>query len=635
MRPAMHSTPERSSRSFGDHRLPILFALLLAGIMVLLRVLGTSAWDLGDGALHYLQVRFAHTNIHLFFDRWAKPLYVLLGAPFAQIGPIGMVLFNALVAWLTAWGILSLLGPVSRIIAWMVPVLLFTSIQYFRVVVSGLTEPLFGLLTIACLLLLWRERYIAAMIVLSLAPWSRPEYMVFAPFAVAWVLYNRKWKALPWVLSGTVVYFLLGWSLLKERIWHFVRDPYEGGADFGEGPLWHFVVQAPEVLGWALLLLACTALPVLLVLLLRDDDQRRKHAFILLLAVAPVVCIWAAHSYAYWIGGHASGGLLRVLSTAAPLTVLFVAHAFASVYQRWGSRWADKVHMAAAMVITVWAVVDLQKTLQLPAAASLQQQLVERAATAAMRHAEPGRKIYSSHPYFALVAGLDIGDTTRNGRTWEADPARLLPGDLVQWDHLYGPDSTRHLYQQLLQHEDFAVLSMDLESEGPWQTPFGVWLFQRTSGRQQWVVDTIIDVQRGVGNSALLLKDGAVQDSAAGILVDGVEYPMVIAPLHACRSGEILTEWVVSVDLERLHGSADASILWVFENLEEGNPLVTLEGRSGEGRSEVRFHQGARLGSKVMRVFLWNIDRHAVVLNDLRVVRRCLMPVDNSAKGSL
>lgn len=605
--------------------LPLLFAFCAALAMVLIRVLGTSAWDLGDGALHYLQVRYAPAHTELFFDRWAKPVYVLLGAAFAQLGPLGMVVFNALIAWLTVWGIVSLVGRGSCVVAWLVPVLLFTSTQYFIVVVSGLTEPLFGLLTIACIWLLWHQRYTAAAIMLSVAPWTRPEYVVFAPFVIAWMIHVRQWRALPWLLFGAFLYLALGWVMLKERLWYFLKDPYEGGADFGTGPLHHFVSSAMEILGPVLLLLSCAALIVLPLLWWRQPDRRREHSFIILLAVLPTLGIWAIHSYAYWAGGHASGGLLRVLSTAAPLTVLFVAYTGACLLRKGLSR---RVHGVVTLGVAGsfgLAAFNLQHALDLPAKATVEQQLVERAASLAKARFGPGEKIYSMHPYFAVQAGLDIGDTLRNGRLWEADLDRLRTGDMLEWNPKYGPDSVSERWQSLLADERFALLSMDLESAGPWEPPFGVWLFERSNTPQSWTQHSVADLFQSANGSRVHWKGEPIEASLHQ--VRDQEYPIDITDLLACRDGEVLNEWILDAHIEASSATPNARFIWVFTTMEDTLPMVTLEQSVGAGPSQVRFHQGARLSNSVMRIYLWNIDRASFVLRDLRLTRRCLAPV--------
>ncbi len=608
----------------------MLLALALGVAMVVVRAVGCSAWDLGDGALHYLQVRFAHAHVHLFFDQWAKPLYVLLGSPFAQAGPIGMVVFNAVVAYLTIWGILRIVAPTSMALACLIPVLLFTSVQYAGMILSGMTEPLFGLLTIGCIAMLWAGRFVPAMVLLSLAPWSRPEYVAFAPFVLAWVVFNRKWAALPWLLVGAAVYFGMGWLLIKERIWSFARDPYLG-VQFDRGSPWHFVQNAPEVLGIPLLLLAVVCMVGLVRLWFSDRSARREHGAILLMTVLPVLGIWAIHSYAFWDGGHASAGLLRVIATATPLTVLFVAYTTNAYWRGWRGRRMARAATIASGIIALWAAVEVWHRLELPARAIAEQQVVERAATTAKAFTDPQEKWYTAHPYFPVCTGLDMGDTTASHRTWELNINRIRVGDLVEWNPKYGPSGSREMFDGLRQHPGFAVIGMDQESDGPWQPPFSTWLFQRTNERQRWAVNTPVDMQRSTEDAILIWKDGSLDrnDSSVVYRVEAREYPLDILPLVACRHGEVLSEWILNAHFEVPDGVSAPRFIWVFTTIDDDRPTVTLEQQVTAGASEVRFHQGAHLGQKDMRIFLWNIDRQPFVLRDLRLTRRCAMQVAN------
>jgi hypothetical protein len=606
----------------------LLIAAVLAVGMVLVRAVGTSAWDLGDGALHYLQARYAHQHIHLFFDRWAKPVYVLLGTPFAQLGPLGMVVFNALIAWLTAWCILSLVRPLPRVFNWVLPILLFTSTQYFRVSVSGLTEPLFGLLAVGAVLLLMKERHVAAMLLLSLAPWTRPEYVVLVPFAMAWSIYRGQWKALPWALAGTAAYFVVGGLLLKERIWFFARDPYEGGADFGTGPWWHFMAKAPEALGTVLLVLACLALPIMVLLLLRDTAQRQVHLRMVVLAVLPTLGIWAIHSYAYWAGGFASSGLVRVLATATPLTVLFTAHAFKRLADLYPTARIRKAGIAVLAGLGIWAPLELWLALDLPATASMEQRVVELTADNARDRLAEGNKIYTAHPFFAVAARLDIWDTTRTARNWELELARLNEGDLVEWDSHYGLPDAQEQLTLLRAQEDLAVVSMHMESQAARQTPFAIWLFQRATSPQRSVLDTVVDLRNGLGKELAIWKDPGTVDSMAflPLTTNDHEYPLDLFGLTSCMAGEVYTEWTIEAHIEPTDGSREHRFIWVFGTPEGSFYRTAQEAHVGGGVAAVRFLQGGRLLGEGMRVFLWNIDGSAFSLHDLKVTRRCILP---------
>ena len=618
----MRSPTERSDLA------PLLLTFGLCSLILFLRLVGESAWDLGDGALHYLQVRHAHTYIHIFYDQWAKPLYVLLGTPFAQLGPVGMTLFNVVLAGATALIIMTIVGKRPAFIGWLAPIMLLASIQYFRVVISGLTEPLFGLLTVLCVLWLLRGRTTAAMVLLSLAPYTRPEYLAFAPFAIAWVLYQRQWRALPWLLVGPALYYSSGWLLLHESLWYFAQDPYLGGKDYGEGPWNHFLLKAPSILGEPLLWAACLAVPLLIFLCIRDRERRERHMAIVILALLPVLSIWAVHSYAYWAGGHASSGLIRVLSTAAPLTVLFTAYTFTALARKVEGRRALLLGAVVVVGYGLWAQDDLRFRVPLPAPVGNEQRQVDLAVMDARQHFDPDRKILFMHPYFAVAMGLNIWDTAHVGgfleRDWSHPGAGLREGDLLQWDPSYGPVESQFELRRLIEDTAFNLLSVHMGGYSWGWDPFAVWLFERRDVRRQWVTDTLVDLElrRGAGHLDLRADTGNAFDSTA-FLLSSQEFPVNVHDMAACSEACPFTDWVVQWRIKP-KGADTSGFHWVFAEQLGDSHLQYHETEVGMGPGEQHFPNGRELPGTERRLYLWNEKHQPFALRQLRVLRRCL-----------
>ena len=74
-----------------------IYLIIVTTIIILFEGTGRS----GDSIHHYLFAKFAPLHPKLFFNHWAKPLYVLLASPFAQFGFIGVKIFNATVSMFT------------------------------------------------------------------------------------------------------------------------------------------------------------------------------------------------------------------------------------------------------------------------------------------------------------------------------------------------------------------------------------------------------------------------------------------------------------------------------------------------------------------------------------------------------
>jgi len=82
----------------------LFVAYILSALLTILLANGIGGEE--DSIYHYMFARYAPEHPKLFFDHWAKPLYVLLAAPFAQIGFVGIKIFNtlnALLCFLFCW----------------------------------------------------------------------------------------------------------------------------------------------------------------------------------------------------------------------------------------------------------------------------------------------------------------------------------------------------------------------------------------------------------------------------------------------------------------------------------------------------------------------------------------------------
>lgn len=79
--------------------LPLYFFILVYTIIAAFTLYyfnGTG--DSGDSIHHYLFAKYAPIHPSLFFNHWAKPLYVLIFSPFAQFGFIGVKILNTFIS---------------------------------------------------------------------------------------------------------------------------------------------------------------------------------------------------------------------------------------------------------------------------------------------------------------------------------------------------------------------------------------------------------------------------------------------------------------------------------------------------------------------------------------------------------
>ena len=260
---------------------PVLFWFFLslffaAGIVLTFVANGTC--DGGDSVMHYQFARYAPLHYRLFFDHWAKPLYVLIASPFARFGIHGIKIFNVSISTLTiiiTWKIARLLkikgsALVSVFMAF-APALMVYSL-------SGLTEPLFAFVLMLCIWLYLRDKIIVSLLVLSFLPFVRSEGLIICGvFAILLVL-EKRYRMLPLLIVGHIVYSVVGVALgaHKSLLWVFTEIPYlKLYSAYGEGTWGHFV-HLPSFIGIPLCVLLAVGVIAGLINFIRSWN-RKEH----------------------------------------------------------------------------------------------------------------------------------------------------------------------------------------------------------------------------------------------------------------------------------------------------------------------------------------------------------------------
>ena len=456
--------------------------------------------EIGDGALHFVQVLYAWDHPVLLVDHWAKPLYVLLGSPFAQLGTWGLTLFNGVVFLITVAVIMRSIPAKAWPVRWLAPVLVAISPQYLYVVYAGMTEPLFGLLTVAAVVALVSGHVRIGLVLASFTPLSRPEYIGFLPVVLVWAAVRGHWRSIAWAFTGVVVYSVIGWSVHHDLLWLMRNDPYIGNTNYGSGEWYHFVLRADTILGLPLLVGSALALMLWPILWWRLREERPILKDLLLLAVLPVVLIWAAHSYAWWSGGTGSAGLLRVFATTVPLSVFFILH---MLKLSMGTMLPSRIVQFGVPIVSLFVLFpvgwnDARSHVPVPAVMVPEQHQVDRAAAFVMEQHLPGERIAYLHPHFGVVAQQDIWDSTSavnlGSLNWSLPGAGLREHDRVVWDAHFGPNESAFPLERILNDTLFTLQRVFLEGAA-WQghaEPFSVWVFERRRASRYWVQDTLL-----------------------------------------------------------------------------------------------------------------------------------------------
>ncbi len=631
---ARPSGTDRKGRAWSY--LPWLFAVLIGVYIVVLRLVSPGTPEMGDGILHWQYARYAVGHPELFFDHWGKPLFTLLAAPFAQPGLWGTCVFAVLCAVFTSALIDRSLVQGDGVIRSLAPVLLFTTPVYLETVFAGMTEVLFAALAVTSTTFALLGRSRDAAMVGSFLPYSRPEWMVYLPILVVWMILRGRWAGLPWLLLGSLAYAVAGAVVLGDPGWYFKGQLYlDPIGIYGRGEWDHFLRLADHTFGVPLL--TVLGLSVLFFVTGRELRARWELPFLTLL---PALGVFVAHSYAWWSGGHASFGLERVMATVVPLLVLFITKVFAAVVRRP----SHPVKLPGRMLVPamcigagLWSFTSVQDRVRLPLNKSAQEEMNERIGHEMMRHLTPDRRLVYTHPYFAWFAGRDPFDTTEALRPWQfqwdRDDLGLSGSDVLIWDSHFSANEGGLLLPRLLSDSAFRCLALevppdDVPTLGGWD--YELFLFDRGGANRTVQIDTLYNLGRMGPWMPSFVKWDAGSPAAPPYRIGADEAPFAGEQLPVGADG-------ILFDLLRVEGAIAAfapsdpplSVVITEENAAGRYRYYQLEIEGPVFGFSMRFPR--RGPANNVRIRLWDRQRQVREFLSFRLIRERWYQQERSA----
>ncbi|MBL7943366.1 MAG: hypothetical protein JNM00_11395, partial [Flavobacteriales bacterium] len=268
----------------------VLAGLALFGLVAgYFFVRSAGSYQMGDTYLHYAVARWSWHHPCLLLDHWGKPVFTALYALPALGGYTTAKIFSLLIGLVTGWLTYKVACDMGIRMAFTAPMLLLGSPLYFIHLNSTMTETTFALFMIIGVLLVGKQRFVAAALVFSLLPFVRSEGFVLLPFMSIWFLYRRKWLAFFLLGSGFVGFSMLGALFCHHNIfWVFAKNPYAWVSTYGSGQLFHFVLSNKIVWGILFSILLALALALYVLSLVRKDT-RASQGFYTWMVVVPAL----------------------------------------------------------------------------------------------------------------------------------------------------------------------------------------------------------------------------------------------------------------------------------------------------------------------------------------------------------
>lgn len=299
----------------------------IVAILVIFLFDGTGEKGSGDSILHYLYAKHAPFDSSLFFNHWAKPMFVFLSFPFAQLGINGIKLFNVIVASLTLLCTYKTVLALNYKNAIVAPIILFFTPLYFILTFSGLTEILFALFTIYGTYLFVKKKYLWGCIIISFLPFVRSEGLIIIGVFGFFLLLKNQWKIIPYLIFGHVIYSIIGYFYWNDILWVFTKIPYAKlSSAYSSGTLFHFVHELFYVIGMPIYALLILGMMAIFNLFFKNKKNITNEISILVLG--GFLSYFIAHSLFWYLGIFNSMGLKRVLVAVAPFIAIIALNGY-------------------------------------------------------------------------------------------------------------------------------------------------------------------------------------------------------------------------------------------------------------------------------------------------------------------
>ncbi len=298
------------------------FILVYLAIMTVIAFLASGTGDEGDSIQHYLFARYAWQYKAHFFNHWAKPVYVLIAFPFAQLGLIGVKLMNVLLNAATIWMTYQLSIRLKIKYPWIPALVLICMPMFNYQSLSGLTEPMGACFLVTGIYLMVKEDWVKSTILLSFLPFVRSEGLLMLGAVFLYLIIRSQYKYIPLLFAGHIVYGLLGSFYHENIFWVFNKLSYATWTSaYGNGEWLHYIRSLPEVMGTCLVLFWGFGILygfVLLIRYFRKQCETIECPELFLVYGSSLVFI-LAHTSFWALGIFNSGGILRVMITIMPL----------------------------------------------------------------------------------------------------------------------------------------------------------------------------------------------------------------------------------------------------------------------------------------------------------------------------
>lgn len=485
MKIRIQAFPEILQRIFLQGYILCFISLL---VMIIMAVVFDGTADEGDSITHYLLAKSARQHPELFFDHWGKPVFTLIVNPIAQLPFTGMKIFNAILFSLGLFLTVAIAQKLELKYSFFIPVIALFTPHYVMNSLSGLTEPMFNL---ALLIVLWffiNKKDFTASAIASFLPFIRSEGLIILVLAAAYLIYSKKYRYIPLLVLGHVVYSLLGHFLIeKPFLWVFTEMTYgELRSNYGKGTWTEFFFKSPSVFGIpGLLLIVTGTIHHAWLIFKKRGWQSPYFGFKVFLIFGTAYGLFFFHVFAWGMGWFHSFGLTRVLNGVMGPFLLISIFGLEFLISLFRERWHRIIAAITACLIVFVPLLnkkfgfDYEKQFKLKA----MQRVISQAADV-IREFYPDyndRVICYEASYLAVELNLDFYDREKRSIMGYNAYKNMPAGSLLVWDEWYAVTQGQTPLEVIQNDDSFKKIAefKDYEPWDIWDEPHYAVVFEK------------------------------------------------------------------------------------------------------------------------------------------------------------
>ena len=440
--------------------------LAVALVLTVIQLLSTGVNGETDSITHYQIARYAFKYPAFFLDHWGKPLFTILSSSFAQMGYLGATIFNLICGLLSGWFAYLISKKLGYKHAWAAIVFTVFAPGYLFIMYSSLTEILFSLVLITAIYLFISKRFIWAAIVISMIPYSRAEGMMYIFLFFAVLFWMKQYKALPFLLTGFVLFSLAGWPHYHDLLWFFTKMPYSnsGSGLYGSGSFWYYFSNFDKILEYPLLILSVTGLIYILLNIKTVFKNSRDIEYVTLyfLIVPAFFGFLLAQSFLWWKGLMGVLGSARFIACVLPLSAIVATTGFEWIMEKAKAIKFGQIVLGLYVLMLVVSKPFTNGTV--PIKTGINFAVMEKLTIWLKNSPFGSHKAFYSDPMFPFYMDMDPFDTKTCFKIYDyqnTDPASLLkPGELLIWDAQFTGYEGHLPFDSLMKNNNLRLLNI-------------------------------------------------------------------------------------------------------------------------------------------------------------------------------